>query len=170
MHEQRSPERSEDIARLDGAILGLLASPVEQHPLSVVEAAREADPREGHDDLEVSVSLPPPSVFWRAGGAELGAVIRARRMALDVSIEALAGEAGMHPTYLSIIERGRGNPTWDRISDLAEALGVPASVLACEAEGCRIEQALHAAAASAYRLACARHGHADHRGQTCQWR
>ena len=108
--------------------------------------------------LEVSVSLAPPSVFWRTSGAELGAVIRSRRHAWDMNIEVLAGEAGMHPTYLSVIERGRGNPTWDRISDLAEALGVPVSVLAREAEERRRDGALHAAAASAYRVACARHG------------
>jgi transcriptional regulator with XRE-family HTH domain len=159
MHEQRSPERSEEFARLDGAILGLLTSPVQQRPLSAVELAREADPRNGHDDLEVSVSLPPPSVFWRTSGIELGAVIRLRRKRLRLSIEVLAHDARMHPTYLSGIERGIRNPTWDRISDLAEALGVPVSTLACEAEDRRVKQALHAAAVSAYRAACARHGH-----------
>jgi transcriptional regulator with XRE-family HTH domain len=55
-------------------------------------------------------------------------------------MEALAGEAGMHPTYLGIIERGRGNPTWDKLSDLAEALEVPVSTLAREAEDHRIRQ------------------------------
>jgi hypothetical protein len=162
MHEQRSPERSEDIARLDGAILGLLASHAQQRPLSAVEVAHEGRMT---DPLEVSVSIPPPSVFWRAEGAELGAVIRARRGALRMNIEVLAGEAGMHPTYLSGIERGIRNPTWDRISDLAEALGVPVSTLACEAEDRRIKQALHAAAVSAYRAACARHGHDKHMAQ-----
>jgi transcriptional regulator with XRE-family HTH domain len=114
-------------------------------------------------DLEVSVSLPPPSVFWRTSGAELGAIIRARRSRLRLSIEALAGEARMHPTYLSGIERGIRNPTWDKVSDLAEALGVPVSILAHEAEDRRIDEALHAAAASAYRVASARHG-GDERG------
>ncbi len=162
MHEQRSPERSEDIARLDGAILGLLASPVQQRPLSSVEVAHE---ERMTDPLEVSVSLPPPSVFWRTGGTELGAAIRSRRQALQLSIEFLAGKAGMHPTYLSGIERGIRNPTWDRISDLAEVLGVPVSTLACEAEDRRIKQALNAAAVSAYRAACARHGHDEHMTQ-----
>jgi transcriptional regulator with XRE-family HTH domain len=156
MHEQRSPERSEDIARLDGAILGLLTSPAQQRPLSAVEAAHEGRMT---DPLEVSVSLPPPSVFWRTGGTELGAVIRLRRKRLRLSIEVLAHDARMHPTYLSGIERGIRNPTWDKVSDLAEALGVPVSTLACEAEDRRIKQALHAAAASGYRAACARHGH-----------
>ena len=93
------------------------------------------------DSLHVP-DLPPPTVFWRIEGAELGAVIRARRCARRQSIEALAGEAGMHPTYLGVIERGRGNPTWDKLSDLAEALEVPVSTLAREAEYHRIRQAV----------------------------
>ena len=165
MHEQRSPERSGEFARLDRAILGLLTSPAQRH---TSPGASHGPPPRLASHLEISVSLPPPSVFWRVEGAELGAVIRARRMALQVSIEALANEAGMHPTYLSIIERGLGNPTWDRISDLAEALGAPVSVLACEAENRRIEQALHAAAASAYRAACARHSHDERRARPCR--
>jgi len=46
----------------------------------------------------------------------------------------------MHPTYLGVIERGRGNLTWDKLSDLAEALEVPVSTLAREAEDHRIRQ------------------------------
>lgn len=46
----------------------------------------------------------------------------------------------MHPTYLGKIERGRGNPTWDKLSDLAEALEIPVSTLAREAEDHRIGQ------------------------------
>lgn len=46
----------------------------------------------------------------------------------------------MHPTYLSAIERGRSNPSWDKLSDLAEALEIPVSTLAREAEGYRIRQ------------------------------
>jgi hypothetical protein len=40
MHEQRSPERSEEFARLDGAILGLLVTPYNQRPWSEDEIAR----------------------------------------------------------------------------------------------------------------------------------
>ena len=58
------------------------------------------------DDVEISVSVASPTVFWRVEGAELGAAIRARRKARRLSIEGLALEAGMHPTYLSAIERG----------------------------------------------------------------
>ncbi len=46
----------------------------------------------------------------------------------------------MHPTYLGVIERGRGNPTWDKLSDVAEALEIPVSTLAREAEAHRIRQ------------------------------
>jgi transcriptional regulator with XRE-family HTH domain len=84
-------------------------------------------------------------VFWRVEGAELGAVIRARRHARRQSMEALAGEAGMHPTYLGVIERGRGNPTWDKLSDVAEALEIPVSTLAREAEAHRIRQIVRSA-------------------------
>lgn len=79
-------------------------------------------------------------MFWRVEGAELGVVIRARRHARRQSIEALAGEAGMHPTYLGVIERGRSNPSWAKLSDLAEALEIPVSTLAHEAEDHRIRQ------------------------------
>jgi transcriptional regulator with XRE-family HTH domain len=105
------------------------------------------------DDLKLSVCVPPPTVFWRVEGAELGAVIRVRRRTRHQTIEALARAAGMHPTYLSGIERGVCNPTWDRLSDLAEALEVPVSVLIREAEDHRIQRAIHAAATDAYRVA-----------------
>lgn len=105
------------------------------------------------DDVKVTVCVASPTRFWRAEGAELGAAIRARRKALRLSIEVLAVQAGMHPTYLSAIERGRSNPTWDRVSDVAEVLDVPVSVLAREAEDRRIERAIHSAARTAYRTA-----------------
>jgi transcriptional regulator with XRE-family HTH domain len=105
------------------------------------------------DDLHVSVSLPSPTVFWRVEGAELGAVVRARRLARRQSIEALAGDAGMHPTYLSMIERGLSNPTWGKLTDLAEAFDVPVSVLAREAEDYRIERVIRAKVTAAYHAA-----------------
>ncbi len=40
----------------------------------------------------------------------------------------------MHPTYLSSIERGLRNPTWTKLCDLAEALGITISALARVAE------------------------------------
>jgi transcriptional regulator with XRE-family HTH domain len=69
-----------------------------------------------------------------ASNADLGRAIRRLRRAREVSVEALAHAAGMHPTYLSAIERGLRNPTWRKISALAQALEVSVPVLAQSAE------------------------------------
>jgi transcriptional regulator with XRE-family HTH domain len=59
--------------------------------------------------------------------AQLGAAIRKLRLSrTDLSIEALAAEAGVHRTTLSLIERGHGNPTWDLLLAVADELGVEA--------------------------------------------
>jgi transcriptional regulator with XRE-family HTH domain len=50
------------------------------------------------------------------------------------SIEALALDAGLHPTYLSGIERGERNPTWAKLGALAATLGVSVSQIVTEAE------------------------------------
>lgn len=66
--------------------------------------------------------------------AHLGAAIRRLRSEADLSIEALAAEAGMHATYLSGIERGNYNPSWTKLAGLAEGLGVPVSAIVDAAE------------------------------------
>jgi transcriptional regulator with XRE-family HTH domain len=66
--------------------------------------------------------------------AQLGHAIRALREAKGLSIEALAAEADMHPTYLSGIERGRNNPSWTKLCGLATALDIPVSAIATGAE------------------------------------
>lgn len=66
--------------------------------------------------------------------AQLGATIRRLRTDRGLSIESLAAAGGIHPTYLSGIERGQRNPTWAVIGSLAEALGVEISQLARLAE------------------------------------
>jgi transcriptional regulator with XRE-family HTH domain len=66
--------------------------------------------------------------------ANLGQAIRRLRHERDMTIEALAFAADIHPTYVSGIERGVRNPTWERITSLASALAVPVSVLAETAE------------------------------------
>ncbi len=65
---------------------------------------------------------------------DLGCAVRRLRCARQVTIEALAFAADIHPTYLSGIERGVRNPTWKKVCDLATALDVPVSQLACQAE------------------------------------
>ncbi len=54
--------------------------------------------------------------------ADLGQAIRRPRRERRLTIEALAFAAYVHPTYLSGIERGVRNPTWDKIASLAQAL------------------------------------------------
>jgi len=69
-----------------------------------------------------------------ASGTDLGRAVRRLRRAHRLTIEDLAAAAGMHPTYLSGIERGVRNPTWSKVCGLADALEVSVSALAGEAE------------------------------------
>ena len=66
--------------------------------------------------------------------AELGCAVRRLRRARKLTIETLAFAADMHPTYLSGIERGGRNPTWDKITSLARALKVSVGQLVESAE------------------------------------
>ena len=66
--------------------------------------------------------------------AHLGRAVRRRRQARGMTIEGLAKEAGMHETYLSGIERGRRNASWQKLLSLAIALQTPLSALVLEAE------------------------------------
>ena len=66
--------------------------------------------------------------------ADLGRAIRRLRRDQKRTIEALALDADMHPTYLSGIERGRRNPTWSKITSLARTLGVSMSAIVNTAE------------------------------------
>jgi transcriptional regulator with XRE-family HTH domain len=64
-----------------------------------------------------------------------------------VSIEALALAADIHPTYLSSIERGRRNPSWRVLSDLAAALQIPVADLAQRVESAAPVRSVQDAAA-----------------------
>jgi transcriptional regulator with XRE-family HTH domain len=65
---------------------------------------------------------------------DLGQAVRRLRRERRLTIEALAFAADMHPTYVSGIERGVRNPSWEKIASLARALGVPVSTLVVAAE------------------------------------
>jgi transcriptional regulator with XRE-family HTH domain len=65
---------------------------------------------------------------------DLGLAVRRLRREQRLTIEALAFAAEMHPTYLSGIERGVRNPTWEKIASLARALEVSASSVIVAAE------------------------------------
>ncbi len=65
----------------------------------------------------------------------LGHVVRELRQARGLTLEDLAHQAGINVTYLSDIERGRGNPTIGKLGDLAIAFDIRVSELVAAAEG-----------------------------------
>ncbi len=77
---------------------------------------------------------PPTTVHTTPTKVDLGVAIRLQRRARRLTIEDLAFAADIHPTYLSGIERGIRNPTWDKLAALAHALDIPVSGLARDAE------------------------------------
>lgn len=64
----------------------------------------------------------------------LGIAVRNRRIAAGWSQEKLAESAGLHPTYVSMLERGIRNPTLDVSARIAEALKVSLPKLIEEAQ------------------------------------
>lgn len=60
---------------------------------------------------------------------QVGLNVQRIRRTRGWSQEQLAFESGLHRTYISGIERGARNPTITVLKELADALGVPASVL-----------------------------------------
>jgi len=61
-------------------------------------------------------------------------VLQRQREANKLSRQALAQKAGLHQTYVGMIERGLSNPSLDTASALAEALEIPFSKLIAETE------------------------------------
>jgi transcriptional regulator with XRE-family HTH domain len=61
-------------------------------------------------------------------------VLRKHRSARQLSQEALAEKAEIHPTHVGLIERGERNPSLNVSSAIARALGVNLSELIREAE------------------------------------
>ena len=66
--------------------------------------------------------------------AALGRAIRQLRDERELTQEAVAHAAGVHPTWVSRLEGGTLNPSWGMISRVAAALGVAVSDLAKAAE------------------------------------
>lgn len=60
---------------------------------------------------------------------ELGNKVRARRKTLGLSQEALADKCGLDRTYVSLIERGKRNPSLLNLLRLADGLETSASNL-----------------------------------------
>jgi transcriptional regulator with XRE-family HTH domain len=61
-----------------------------------------------------------------------GRALRTARVASSLTQEELAARADLHPTYISDIERGTRNPSWDAIARLAEGMRVPTADIAAE--------------------------------------
>lgn len=55
---------------------------------------------------------------------KFGLKVRAGRERLDLSQEALASRAGVHRTYIGMIERAEKNITLENIEKIAKALGL----------------------------------------------
>lgn len=66
--------------------------------------------------------------------AAFARVLRHAREARDLSQEDLAHAAGLHRTYVGLIERGLRNPTLDVGHALARALGTSLAELVRESE------------------------------------
>ena len=64
----------------------------------------------------------------------LGRAIRQLREERELSQEAVAEAAGIHPTWVSHIESGRKNPAWGTVRRISAALGVSMAELATLAE------------------------------------
>lgn len=62
--------------------------------------------------------------------ALLGAAVRAVRKSRGLTQKQLAQRTGIHVTYISDIERGARNPSWDKIATLAVGMSVPTADIA----------------------------------------
>lgn len=65
----------------------------------------------------------------RGLGTALGRVLRRARTGATLSQERLAFLSGLHPTYISQLERGIKSPTVDALWNIAKALNIPVSVI-----------------------------------------
>lgn len=58
-----------------------------------------------------------------------GSVLREAREKAGLSQDQLAHDAGLHRTYISLLERGQRQPSLRAITSLAQALGLAPSTL-----------------------------------------
>jgi transcriptional regulator with XRE-family HTH domain len=61
--------------------------------------------------------------------AALGRVVRRARVGVGLTQEGLAEACDMHPTYVSLIERGRTKPTLEKLWAIAHQVGLRPSAL-----------------------------------------
>ena len=54
----------------------------------------------------------------------LGRAVKEIRVQRGLTQEEVSATSGLHPTYISDIERGARNPSWEAMTRLAEGIGV----------------------------------------------
>ncbi len=62
--------------------------------------------------------------------ARLGRAVKQIRIQRGLTQEQVSAASGLHPTYISDIERGARNPSWEAITRLADGIGVPTAEIA----------------------------------------
>jgi transcriptional regulator with XRE-family HTH domain len=62
----------------------------------------------------------------------LGKAVKAVRTKTGKTQEQVANAIGMHATYISDIERGARNPSWEAVARLAKGIGVGVADIAAE--------------------------------------
>jgi transcriptional regulator with XRE-family HTH domain len=67
----------------------------------------------------------------------LGEAVRQLRESRELTQEAVAHAAGVHPTWVSRLESGALNPSWGMVARVAAGLGVEVSELASATERLR---------------------------------
>ena len=60
----------------------------------------------------------------------LGRAIKQVRVAHGLTQEQVSAASGLHPTYISDIERGARNPSWEAITRLADGIGIATAEIA----------------------------------------
>lgn len=60
----------------------------------------------------------------------LGRAVKQVRVSRGLTQEQVSAASGLHPTYISDIERGARNPSWEAITRLAEGIGVSTAEIA----------------------------------------
>ena len=62
--------------------------------------------------------------------ARLGRAVKQIRIQRGLTQEQVSAASGLHPTYISDIERGARNPSWQVITRLADGIGVSTAEIA----------------------------------------
>lgn len=64
----------------------------------------------------------------------VGEEIRRARQKAGLSQEAVADRAGLHRTYISLVERNKKSPTLDTLFRICQAIGVSATAIVKKVE------------------------------------